>query len=201
MARSWFVRLAFIFGLVFTLSWAEQVPASAEVYTYVSRDYGYSIDCPQKPLGVLPASVLYPNEKGEVLVFANDGYKINKAWLILTDAFPADELPNLDKLTEKGTRKLLDKLRQSGSYAYVDIIPLSGKKKGLFEVTSKEIEIDTDGDGKPDTKATADTQMALTFFRGEKGTRYAIELIDNPELTQANIDEYRAGMSTFKELH
>ena len=49
--------------------------ASAAPYTYTSEQYGYSIDCPQKPEGVIPASLLYADKKGDVLIFANDKQK------------------------------------------------------------------------------------------------------------------------------
>ena len=60
---------------------AEQAPAAAQTaptqvtlpYTYTSQQYGYTIQCPQKPVGVIPASALYEDKKGEVLIFDNDG--------------------------------------------------------------------------------------------------------------------------------
>ena len=173
--------------------------ASAAPYTYTSEQYGYSIDCPQKPEGVIPASLLYADKKGDVLIFANDGYTIKKAWLILTDAFTDKDVPDLNKISEADAKTLTQNLLTHNGYEKVEIVPINAKDKGLYAVTAKEIEIDTNGDGKPDTTAKADTQMVLTFFRGERGGHFAVELIDNPTLTQANIDEYRAGISTFKE--
>ena len=70
---------AFAFCAMFAATAVMPQTAGAEPYTYINKEEGYSIMCPTKPLGVLPASVLHEDEKGSVLVFSNDGYKINKA--------------------------------------------------------------------------------------------------------------------------
>ena len=79
-------------------------------------------------------------------------------------------------------------------------MPVTAKTKSVFAVTAKDIMVDTDGDGEPDTEATADTQMAVVFLRSEKGRAFKIELIDNPEITAKNVSEFRAGISTLKDL-
>ncbi len=175
-------------------------PVGAEAYTYTSERYGYCMDCPQKPVGVIPASMLYADKKGDVLIFANDGYQIQKAWLVLVDGFNDKDIPNLNKISDADAKKLAQNLLEHNGYAEVKIVPVNAENKGLYAVTAKQVEVDTNGDGKPDTVATADNQMAVTFFRGNRGGRFSVQLIDNPTLTQANIDEYRAGMSTFQEI-
>jgi hypothetical protein len=40
--------------------------------------------------------------------------------------------------------------------------------------------------------------MAVTFFRGEDGERYRIDLIDNPELRDEAVDLYQKAVTTFK---
>lgn len=174
--------------------------ASAEVYTYTNKEDGYSIMCPMKPLGVLPASVLHEDSKGSVLVFANDGYKINKAWVVIPDGFDDNDLPDLTKLSDKDAEALAERLDQNGAYEYVDVLPVTAKSKGVFAVTAKEIMVDTDGDGKPDTEARADTQMAVMFFRSPKGRAFKVELIDNPEIVAQHVSEFRAGVATLKDL-
>lgn len=69
----------------------------AASYTYTSKEYGYTIQCPQKP-NVIPASMLYEGKKGEVLIFANDGYAIKHAWIILTDAFDSKDTPDYNTI-------------------------------------------------------------------------------------------------------
>ena len=168
-------------------------------YTYTSAQYGYSITCPQKPLGVIPASALSEDARGDVLIFANDGYNIQRAWLILYDAFTDAEIPkDLAKLSEADQKALIERLQNKSGYEFARIADINGNK-GIYAVTAKVMDIDTNGDGKPDETATADTQMIKTFFRGEYGGHFAVELIDNPELTKAGIADYNAGILTFKE--
>ncbi len=180
-------------------------PAAAEtektVYAYVSEEYGYGILCPQKP-NVVPASMFYGDEtkKGEVLIFDNDGYNVKHAWIVLVDAFDDNGVPDLNKLSEEEAKEQLTKIQQSNGYEGIALLSISENNKAIFAVTAKEVEIDTDGDGEPDTTAVADTQMAVSFFRGPKGGRYSVQLIDNPVLRQEAIDEYQLGISSFQEL-
>lgn len=198
------MNLKRIFGvaIAFCAMFAVTTPqtAGAESYTYTNKEAGYSIICPMKPLGVLPAGVLHEGEQGNVLVFANDGYTINKAWVIVPDGFDKGTLPDLNKLSQKDEELLLGQLRENSAYATVDIVPVTPKAKGVLAVTSKSIMVDTDGDGKPDTEATADTQMAVVFLRSEKGRAFKIELIDNPDLTEGDVSEFSAGVATLKDL-
>ena len=43
------------------------------------------------------------------------------------------------------------------------------------------------------------TQMAVTFFRGNKGGCYSVQLIDNPELRDDAVDLFQKGVVSFKE--
>ena len=92
---------AFAFGAMLAAATMTPQTVGAEPYTYTNKEAGYSIMCPTKPLGVLPASVLNEDAKGSVLVFANDGYTINKAWIIIPDGFAKNDLPDLSKLSQK----------------------------------------------------------------------------------------------------
>ena len=145
---------------------AEAVQTQPAVgYTYTSKVYGYTIQCPKKP-NVIPASMLYEGKKGEVLIFDNDGYNIKNAWVVLTNAFDEKKMPDLNKLKEADARKYLSELMGSNGYEGVMLINLSATNKAIYAVTAKTVDIDTDGDGKVDASATANTQMAVTFFRG-----------------------------------
>ena len=42
----------------------ETAEADALTYSYESTQYGYHIMCPQKPVGVIPASALYDDREG-----------------------------------------------------------------------------------------------------------------------------------------
>lgn len=172
---------------------------TASGYKYTSERYGYSIVCPEKPVGVIPLSAMIENERGDVLVFANEGYSLKRAWIVMINAFNDQEVPpDLDKMNEQQQKALIDNLMNTSGYEFVRIADINGRK-GIYAVTAKVIDIDTDGDGKPDTTAEADTQMIKTYFTGQFGGRFSVQLIDNPELTQAGVQTYQLGICTFQE--
>lgn len=179
-------------------SQGEEKAAQAEAVQYVSREYGYSIVCPKKP-NVIPAQALFEDKKGEILIFENEEYNIKHAWVILVDAFQDKGVPDLNKITEKEAEDLLVKLQKSNGYEGIALVNISPTNKAIYAVTAKEVEIDTTGDGVPDTRATADTQMAVTFFRGAKGGRYSIQLIDNPVLRETSLKDFQTAITTFRE--
>ncbi len=163
-------------------------------YRHTSARYGYSIVCPKKP-NVIPLSIMEEKAKGEVLIFDNDGYYLNNAWIIMVNAFDENEIPvNLHTMDESAKAKLA----KNSGYELVRIADM-GHTSGVYCITAKEIEIDTNGDGKADEIMTADTQMIKTFFRGQYGGRFGVELIDNPDLTPAHINQYHVGLMTFQE--
>ncbi len=179
---------------------AAQAAASAEnqatAYMYTSQEFGYTIPCPKRP-NVIPADALYEGAKGEVLIFDNEEYNIKLAWVVFVDAFNDKDVPDFNKLSEKDMNDYLEKLRKN--YEDVDIAQISDKNKALFAVTAKEIEVDTTGDGKPDTLATVENQTMEVFFRGNKGGRYRIQLINNPTLLPEAMRDCRMAVSAFQE--
>ena len=166
-------------------------------YTYTSQEYGYTIECPVKPVGVIPLSSLSPQEKGDVLIFANDGYNIKHAWVVMPDAFAETSLPDLDTISEADAKTLFTKLLATG-YEFASLVNVNGHN-ALYAVTAKTILVDADKDGKPETKAEADSQEIKTFIRG-KHQRYAVILLDNPTLLKDDISAYQEGVLSFKEI-
>jgi hypothetical protein len=182
-----------------TAKTAQPVQSQPEAgYTYTSKVYGYTIQCPKKP-NVIPASMLYEGKKGEVLIFDNDGYNIRNAWVILTNAFDDKKIPNLNKLKEDDAKKYLSELMSRNGYEGVMLINLSASNKAIYAITAKTVDIDTDGDGKVDATATANSQMAVTFFRGNKNGRYSVQLIDNPVLRDSALKDFQKGVVSFRE--
>ncbi len=182
---------------------AESTQAPVEVslpYTYTSQQYGFSIQCPQKPVGVIPASLLYEDRTGEVLIFDNEEYNIKYAWVVLTNAFDNKSVPDLNKLKEADAEKLLADIMGSNGYEGIMLVNLDAKNKAIYAVTAKEVEVDEDGDGKIDGVAKADTQMAVAFFRTPKGNRYGVELIDNPDLRASSLAAFQKGITTLKDV-
>lgn len=184
---------------------AEKSPApaqtvSAEVpalsYLYESSAYNYRVMCPQKPVGVIPASALFENREGEILIFENEEYHIKYAWVVLVRAFPEEALPNLNTINPEEATELLKRIMGSNAYEGIMLVNVTEENKGIFAVTAKEIEIDENGDGTPDATATANSQMAALFFRGENGACYGFELIDNPALRASSVAAFLAGAGT-----
>ncbi len=169
-------------------------------YLYTSGEYGYSIYCPVKPAGVIPASMLYEDKKGEVLIFRNQEYTILNGWVILVDAFDNEAVPDLNTVTEEKATEYLQKLMNSNGYEGISLVNITENNKGIFALTAKEVEIDTDGDGVPDMTATADNQSAVTFFRTDKGRCFSVQLIDNPTLRPEAVAVYQIGVSSLKDL-
>ena len=79
------------------------------------------------------------------------------------------------------------------------LVNLTPTNKAIYAVTAKEVEIDTDGDGKADEVAKADTQMAVAFFRTPSGKRYGVELIDNPNLRAYSLAAFQKGIATLTD--
>ena len=169
-------------------------------YPYESTTYRYQIMCPQRPVGVIPASALFENREGEILIFENEEYHIKYAWVILVNAFPEEALPNLNTIDPEQAAELLSKIMGSNGYEGIMLANLTEGNKAIFAMTAKEVEIDEDGDGTPDATATTDRQMAVLFFRDRYGARYGVELIDNPQLRASSVSAFLAGVRTLHTL-
>lgn len=169
-------------------------------YTYESTAYRYRIMCPKQPVGVIPASALFENREGEILIFENEEYHIKYAWVILVNAFSENSVPDLNKINPEEAVKLLGGIMGSNGYEGIMLLNLSDSNKAIFATTAKEVEIDEDGDGVVDATATADSQMALLFFRAENGQSYGLELIDNPELRSDSLSSFLEGARTLHTM-
>ncbi len=180
---------------------AEAAEPSKELYTFVSPRYGYTMLCPSAPAGVIPASMFYEdnNKKGDVIVFDSTGYNVKYAWVVLVDAFDDKSVPDLNKISEKEAGEYLQKLMHSYGYEGISLINLSDSNKAIYGLTARSLEIDTNGDGVPDTTAEAATQMAVTFFRTEKGRCVSVQLIDNPTIREDALAAYQRGVTTLRE--
>lgn len=169
-------------------------------YKYTSPRYGYSIVCPVKP-SVVPLSVLFDDEaeKGDVLVFKSEGMDISYGWIVMIDAFDEETIP-ADIMTqpEEAQKAFVERFMENAPYSLVRLTEVDGRA-GVYAITAKEIDIDTDGDGQMDDVMTAESQMVKTFFRGQYGGRFGVMLMDNPTITQQGEAYYQLGVLTFQE--
>lgn len=168
-------------------------------YKYTSERYGYSIMCPKKP-EVIPASFFDESAKGDVLVFGGKDLDIEKAWIVLINAYDEADVPdNLGTLPEAEKAEAVAKFRDKFSFADASVVDLGNNKYGMYAITAKEYDVDTNGDGQFDDVAVASNQMIKTFLKGEYGGRFEITLMDNPALSQEGIAYYNAGLATFQQ--
>lgn len=169
-------------------------------YKYTSQQYGYSIVCPAKPT-VVPLSLLSDSsgERGDVLIFKSSGYDIFYGWIVMVDAFNEETIPkDITSQPEEKQKAFIDKFMESSPYEFVRLTEVDGRA-GIYAITAKEIEVDTNGDGKMDEIMKAESQMVKTFFRGAYGGRFGVMLMDNPKLTQEGVGIYQLGVLTFQE--
>ena len=173
--------------------------ASIELpYTYTSKEYGYTIKTPKKP-NVIAANLLYEDKTGEILIFDNEEYNIKKAWVVIKDAFDGSKVPDYNTMSADESKKYLKDLVASNGYEGAMLVPLANNNKAVYAITAKILDVDTDGDGKPDATVTASSQNAVVFFRSANKKCYSMMLIDNPELTDSAIEEFQQGLLTFAD--
>lgn len=148
----------------------------AAAYTYTNDTYGFSIECPEKPLGVLDLSRQPGGNKGVMLVFENEGMEVNCGWIIMTDAFTDENIPDLTKLTKEQVSEVLKQL-------VVD--------NGIAAVVTVE--------GQPAIYTIAQTEdMAKTYIRGKNGKKYVVALTANKTIFRDRINPYQQGLISFK---
>lgn len=166
-------------------------------YTYISRDYNFSILCPARP-NVVPATIFFDDEniKGEVLIFENEGYEVKRGWAVVVDAFRTDAVPDFNNESKEVIDKYLTDLQKNG-YEGTALIDITNTNKGVLAITAKEIEIDEDDDGQPDATLTTDHQEAVTFFRSSDGRSFSIQLIGSNDINDAAMNNFRRALSTF----
>lgn len=193
-------KIFLIAALILTLFTAKTFAAENDDVTiavkdfveYTSTDYGYKIKCPFKPVAITNLKFDEPAEKGEMLVFLNDGAEIVLGYRIRLDAFPNNAAPDFNKDNEKTLNSYLDYLKKVNPLDTAMITNIGKDNKGVFMVTAKEIE---DDKGE---KITADSQTAMVIFRTKNGGRIAIQLLAK-EFSQELINAFIYSCSTFDD--
>lgn len=170
--------------------------AADDSYDYTSQTFGFSIKCPEKPI-VVVNPFEDPAQRGELLVFANEGMDIIFGYQILLDAFDTKAVPNFNKDSKKTIDEYMDQMRLDNAYEYVVLENISKNNKGVIAVTAKEIELRNEN-GEVEGKLVAERQTAFTFFRTPNGRCISIQLLVR-DFNQENLDDYRKSVSTFKD--
>ena len=181
----------------------EGVPVKM-TYKYTSPRYGYSILCPTKPTGIIPASMLNDGDKGDVLIFDSEGMDIKKGWIICINAYDDTVVPtNLGEMNDQETEEFTKSFADKYAFDFVRVITVKNEdgttKYGVYAVTAKAIQVDSDGDGELDSVAEADNQMVKIFMPGEYGGHFVLGLMDNPQLSQQGMAEFNAAATTLQE--
>lgn len=163
-------------ALFVTLFVAIPKAAEAAAYTYTDDTYGFSIECPEKPIGVLDLSRQPGGNKGVLLVFENEGMEINCGWIIMVDAFADENIPDLTKLTKEQVDEVLKAIVADNGIAAVVAV-----------------------EGQPAIYTIAQTEdMAKTYIRGKNGKKYVVALTANKTIFRDRINPYQLGLMSFK---
>ena len=192
-----FLAVTFIFTFVTATAFA----AENQFYEYTSEVYGFKIICPSKP-AVVVNPFEDPNQKGELLVFANDGMKIIYGYQILLDAFDTKKVPDFNNDKKKVIDAYIEKQKADNAYEFVGLQTVSKnskgvENKGLILITAKEIEV-KDENGEVVDTLVADEQTAFTFFRSRSGRCISIQLITS-DFNEDNLSDYRKSVATYQD--
>lgn len=194
--RKIFLLTALILTLFTAKTFAEEsdnvtIPVK-DFIEYKSLAYGYTIKCPFKPAAVTDLKFDEPANKGEMLVFLNEGNEIVLGYRIILDAFPDKNAPDFNKDDEKTLNSYLDYLKNINALDTAMITKLGDDNKGVFMVTAKEIENDKG------EKVTAEKQIVMTIFRTKNGGRISIQLLTK-EFNQDLVNAFLYSVSTFDD--
>lgn len=159
---------------------------------YTSGTYKYKIKCPFLPAAVTDLKFDEPAEKGEMLIFLNDGADITLAYRINVDAFPNQNAPDFNRDDKKTLDSYIDYLKTVNALDQAMITNIGNNNKGVFMVTAKEIE------NEQGEKITAENQIAMVIFRTKNGGRVSIQLLTK-EFSQELVDAFLYSVSTFDD--
>lgn len=198
MRKIFSVTALLLMILMTTTVFAKESDPENEPYVYTSDDFKYSIACPIKPLAVVRPHWFEPNQKGEMLVFANEGFNVHYAYVVHIDAFDTNEVPDLNKGTVAAIGDYLIALKNNGGFGDANIVNITKKNKGVWAVTAKSFEVIDKETGEVDGEFVADRQDIYTFFRTPEGRCISIQLI-SANFDKQYLDTYRFSVASFKD--
>ncbi len=186
------LKILLMITLLITCFSATALAASSGVYEYTSKNLGYKITCPIKPLVKFEAGA-----KRELLVFSSRGGKVTLGFQITFDAFDSKSTPDFNKADEKTLNEYLENFRAENVYEYVGINKITQDNKGVMLINAGEIEVKGD-DGEVEGVLTAEQQGVFVFFRTNKGRCVEVELIVE-NLEEEDILNFRKSLYTFTD--
>lgn len=183
-----------------TAAFAEEAPEQAdEPYIYTSEDFKFTIACPVKPT-VVQNPWPEPERRGEMLVFANEGFNVSYGYIIQVNAFDTQQVPDFNKADKAALDEYIAKFKESNPfYGIVELVNITKDNKGLYAVTAKEFQVTDKETGEVVGDGVADKEYIFTFFRTPEGRPVSIQLIcDNIESKEL-LDTYRGSVASFKD--
>ena len=199
--------LMMIFSAV---AFAEEAPAAEtpaeeveeqkdEPYVYTSEDFQFTITCPIKPVAVVQNPWEEPEKRGELLVFANEGFDIQYGYMIQVNAFEDGQVPDFNKGSIAAIGDYLTALKQNNGFGDARLINITKNNKGVWAITAKTIDMVNPDTGEVEGEFVADKQYIYTFFRTPAGRCISIQLVSANLQEQKYLDVYRYSVSTFKD--
>lgn len=148
----------------------------AAAYTYTNDTYGFSIQCPTEPIGVLDLARQPGGNKGVMLVFENQGMDVTCGWIIMTDAFKDENIPDLSKLTKEQADEVLKAVVAENGIAAIVAVE---ENPAIYTIAKTE-------------------DMAKTYIRGKNGQHYVVALTADKNIFKERLHAYQEGLLTFK---
>ena len=169
-----------------------------EPYIYTSEDFQFSIACPTKPLAVVQNPWQETDKRGEMLVFANEGFEVLYGYVIQVNAFDTNQVPDFNKGSIASIGDYLIALKNQGGFATADLVNITKTNKGVTAVTPEKIDVINKETGEVEGELVADKQYVYTYFRTPEGRCIGIQLI-SANLSKQYIDTYRFSVGSFKD--
>ena len=198
--RKIFLLTALMMMILTATAFAEEVAEpNDEPYLYTSEDFQFSILCPIKPLAVVQNPWAEPEKRGEMLVFANEGFDIQYGYVIQVNAFDTNEVPDYNKADKKTIDEYLENLKKGNGFVVAELVNITKENKGVFAITAENFEVMNNETGEIEGEFVADNQYAFTFFRTPQGRCISIQLLSVSLEEKELLDTYRGSVASFKD--
>ena len=201
--RKIFFLTTLLMMILAATAFAEEAPAQEaenndEPYIYTSEDFKFTITCPFKPLAVVQNPWQEPERRGEMLVFANEGFDVQYAYMIQVNAFETNQVPDFNKGTVVAIGDYLKDLKEKNGFADARLVNITKNNKGVSAITADKIDVLNPETGEVEGEFVADKQYIYTFFRTPEGRCISIQLI-SASLDKQFVDVYRGSVASFKD--